>query len=388
MRGRARQCVRLRVASGDDVDVDAVRLTDRAVDDRAAQQLGPPRAARSPRTRAGSRSRRGRSSTSAAATSVAGDLGVTAAELARAARAAPRAARASAARESVGRPYVHADELAVHACGHARAAPEQPLAVRRAGDRATTTRSFVSHGSADAVALAVALQLVVDPVGDPEQRELAERAEIADPEVVRQRGVDLSRPGRCCRAPCAAAAPRASCRRARSGRRRGRRRRAPSRAASTPVICSTTSLRLARCWMLTVEITSMPASSSSSTSCQRFSLRLPGTLVCASSSTSTTSGLRARIASTSISSNVWPRYSSDAAGNDLEVADLGDRLGPIVRLDEADDDVGAALVAPPTFVEHREGLADARAPRRGRCAACPSPSLDPCFSVSACRARG
>ena len=40
--------------------------------------------------------------------------------------------------------------------------------------------------------------------------------------------------------------------------------------------------------MFTVEMTSMPASSSSSTSCQRFSLRDPGTLVWASSSTSAT----------------------------------------------------------------------------------------------------
>ena len=42
--------------------------------------------------------------------------------------------------------------------------------------------------------------------------------------------------------------------------------------------------------MFTVEMTSMPASSSSSTSCHRFSLRDPGTFVWASSSTSATSG--------------------------------------------------------------------------------------------------
>ena len=45
---------------------------------------------------------------------------------------------------------------------------------------------------------------------------------------------------------------------------------------STPLICCTTSLSDSRCWMLTVVMTSMPASSSSSTSCQRFSCRLPG----------------------------------------------------------------------------------------------------------------
>ena len=59
--------------------------------------------------------------------------------------------------------------------------------------------------------------------------------------------------------------------------------------------------------MLRVEITSIPASSSSSTSCQRFALRDPGTLEWAYSSTSATAGLRASTASTSISSNDVPR---------------------------------------------------------------------------------
>ena len=56
---------------------------------------------------------------------------------------------------------------------------------------ATTTRSRVSHGPRDAVGLAVLLERLVDPVGDPHQRELAERAEVALPEVVGERGVDL-----------------------------------------------------------------------------------------------------------------------------------------------------------------------------------------------------
>ena len=49
----------------------------------------------------------------------------------------------------------------------------------------------------------------------------------------------------------------------------------------------------------------------------------------------------------------------DLAGNDFKVADLLGRAGPAVRLDKADDDVGAASVAPPALVEHRPGLADA-----------------------------
>ncbi len=93
---------------------------------------------------------------------------------------------------------------------------------------ATTTRSRVSHGVGDAVAFMVALQAFVDPVGEPQQRELAQGGEVAGAEVVGQRGVDASRAGRCCRGPCAGGAPRGSCRPARSGRRGGRRRRGPS----------------------------------------------------------------------------------------------------------------------------------------------------------------
>ena len=94
--------------------------------------------------------------------------------------------------------------------------------------------------------------------------------------------------------------------------------------------------------MFSVEMTLMPASSSSSTSCQRFSLREPGTLVCASSSTSATSGRRASTASTSISSKLVPRYSIAAARHDLEVADLLRRARAAVGLDEADHHVGSA----------------------------------------------
>ncbi len=74
-----------------------------------------------------------------------------------------------------------------------------------------------------------------------------------------------------------------------------------------PVICSTTSFMDSRCWTFTVVMTSMPAARSSSTSSQRFPLRDPGTLVCASSSTNATAGRRAMMASTSISVKSAPR---------------------------------------------------------------------------------
>ncbi len=59
--------------------------------------------------------------------------------------------------------------------------------------------------------------------------------------------------------------------------------------------------------MFSVEITVIPASSRSSMSSQRLACFEPGTFECASSSTSATSGARARIASTSISSKVASR---------------------------------------------------------------------------------
>ena len=147
-------------------------------------------------------------------------------------------------------------------------------------------------GVGDAVGLAVAVQGVVDAIGHPQWR-LAERAEVAGAEVVGQGGVDLL--GRVDVAVGHAPAQRLRCHVDQldlvGGADHVRER---SRAGCAPVIRSTTSLSDSRCWMLTVEMTSIPASSSSSTSCQRFSCLAPGMLVWASSSTSATAGRRAR----------------------------------------------------------------------------------------------
>jgi hypothetical protein len=50
----------------------------------------------------------------------------------------------------------------------------------------------------------------------------------------------------------------------------------------------------------------------------------------------------------------------DLPWDHFEVAHLGGGLGAAVRLDIADDDVGASFLPAPTLVEHRERLADAR----------------------------
>ncbi len=56
---------------------------------------------------------------------------------------------------------------------------------------ATTMRSLAGQGCVDLVRAPVVVERVVDPVGQPEQRQLAQRGEVADPEVRRERGVDL-----------------------------------------------------------------------------------------------------------------------------------------------------------------------------------------------------
>ena len=67
------------------------------------------------------------------------------------------------------------------------------------------------------------------------------------------------------------------------------------------------------------------------------------------------------MASTSISSNVLaPVGRACGAGRPRGRAICSAVRGPAVGLDVADDDVGAALLAPPALVEHGEGLADAR----------------------------
>src|SRR5215831_13051023 len=129
----------------------------------------------------------------------------------------------------------------------------------------------------------------------------------------------------------------------------------------TPVMCSTSSAMLSRCWMLTVVITSMPAPRMSMTSCQRFSCGPdPGTFVCASSSMRVISGRLRGTASRSISSRWLPRYSTVLRGDDLKAFDqlLGEP--PSMALDEADHHVGAPLLPTVTFTEHGIGLAYAR----------------------------
>lgn len=208
-------------------------------------------------------------------------------------------------RQPVGARYVDGQHLTAGALlGEPRGPSDQGPALGSAGqaDHDPLARApDLRHP----VLAAVLLQILVDPVRHPQQRQLPQRGQIARPEVVGQGRVHLVR-----LVDVAVRHPPAQClwrhvdqfdlvRPAYDLVRHGLRCR-------TPVIDSTTSPRDSRCWMLTVDITSMPAASSSSTSCQRLVLREPGTLVWASSSTRATWGLRASTASTSISVKTAP----------------------------------------------------------------------------------
>ena len=74
-----------------------------------------------------------------------------------------------------------------------RAARRISASVPGAPVMATSTRSRVSHGSVMLCRSRYSLEPLVDAVGEPEQRELAQRREVAGAEVVAERGVDAIR---------------------------------------------------------------------------------------------------------------------------------------------------------------------------------------------------
>ena len=86
---------------------------------------------------------------------------------------------------------VHGQQVAARGPGRdAGRAADQRLALGAAGERDDDPLAGLP-GRGDAVLFAVALQPLVDAVGQPEQGQLAQRGQVAGPEVVPQRGVDL-----------------------------------------------------------------------------------------------------------------------------------------------------------------------------------------------------
>ena len=87
---------------------------------------------------------------------------------------------------------VHAEQLAADAARDARGAPDDEVVAGGAGQRHDDPLPGLPH-LVDAVGLEVRLELVLDPVRDPQQRQLAQRGQVARSEVVGERGVDALR---------------------------------------------------------------------------------------------------------------------------------------------------------------------------------------------------
>ena len=98
-----------------------------------------------------------------------------------------------------------------------------------------------------------------------------------------------------------------------------------------------------RCWTLTVENTSMPAASTSSTSSKRLACSTPGRVRVGELVDQASSGARSRTAGRSISSSVDAAVVDAAARDDLEALGLGRRLRAPVRLEVADHHVAPGL---------------------------------------------
>ncbi len=99
---------------------------------------------------------------------------------------------AGAGVEAVGGGDVDADEGAAEPSGDAGGAADELFAAAGAGDG--DDDPFAGFpGVGDAVGVHVAVEAFLDPVGDPEQGELAEGGEVAGAEVVGEGGVDALR---------------------------------------------------------------------------------------------------------------------------------------------------------------------------------------------------
>ena len=82
----------------------------------------------------------------------------------------------------------------------------------------------------------------------------------------------------------------------------------------------------------------------------------PGTLECASSSTTQVAGRRERMASKSISSNTRAAIFNLFSRNQLQAFHLGHGVAPAVRLEIADDDLLPQALHLLGFFEHAVGL--------------------------------
>ncbi len=172
----------------DHVDVDVARGPDHVGDHRSPDQVRPARLLTRTEHDLGGvlgvgepNQRRGRIG--------AGDLAVLAAELVEQPSLVVQLAALRSA-QPVGRPNMHTDELAVRPRRHACRAPNHVVATGRARDR--DHYPFPRFPWAvNAMRLAVLLERLVHPIGEPHQRELTQRTQVPLAEEVGERRVDL-----------------------------------------------------------------------------------------------------------------------------------------------------------------------------------------------------
>ncbi len=97
---------------------------------------------------------------------------------------------AGRSRQTVPGLHVHPEQFAVRALRHASRPADELLTARRAGHGHDDPLAGLPL-LGDPVRGAILLEGFIDLIGNPQQRDLAERSQVADPEVVGQRGVDL-----------------------------------------------------------------------------------------------------------------------------------------------------------------------------------------------------
>ncbi len=85
---------------------------------------------------------------------------------------------------------VHTEKVALRAPRHARGAADHLVVSGCAGQRHHDAFPCLPRAG-DAVLTHVGLQRVLDTIRDPQKRELAQRTEVSDPEVVAEGSVDL-----------------------------------------------------------------------------------------------------------------------------------------------------------------------------------------------------
>ena len=189
--GRRRPAILPVGRAGDDVDVDRPGQTDDTIDDRAAEQLAPSRAAGRPEHDLRRVLRPGQVDERAGDV-VARDPSVLAAQFLDqpALGGDPLLRRLVAGGQAGIGDHVDADQLALGPLRDPRGPADEVIGPRRArqGDDHPLARL---PRPGDAVTVAVLGERVVDPIGDPEESQLSQRREVAGTEVVPERHVDL-----------------------------------------------------------------------------------------------------------------------------------------------------------------------------------------------------